>query len=123
MLARWTIALALGLFAGSTFAGNATVNFACCEYVPATVTIQPGDSVTWNGFFPSHPILQVTGPTSDTAAPGGFSQNVGNTFTQVFTTPGTYHYICVAHGQNQFGGTMRGTVIVSDALFVNGFEP
>ena len=115
----WLAALLVA--ADPALAANQVISFVCCSYTPSSVSIAPGDQVTWNGAFGSHPLRQVDGPNSDTALPGGFFVNSGSTFSQTFNTPGTYYFLCTAHGQ--FGGTMRGSIIVaSDQLLVNGFE-
>ncbi len=106
----------------STRAADQAISFACCSYTPSSVTIAPGDQVTWTGAFGSHPLRQVDGPASDTLLPGGFSVNSGASFSQTFNTPGTYYFLCTAHGLQQFGGTMRGSIIVSDSLLRDGFE-
>lgn len=118
---RHLLCLLLLLSSTAACAANATINFTCCAYTPTSVTIAPGDSVTWNGSFGPHPLLQVDGPSSNTAVPGGFSATSGSTFTHTFNTPGTYHFQCTVHGTGV--GGMRGTVIVqSDNVYANGFE-
>jgi len=92
---------------------DATINFLCCSYSPLDTTIDAGESVTWVGTFMMHPLRQVDGPMSDTAPPGGFSQNSGTSFTFKFNTPGTYYYQCILHGVG--GGTMRGSITVRAA--------
>lgn len=117
---------ALLMAATSTALADASISFVCCAYTPSTVTIAPGESVSWSGVFGSHPLRQVDGPTSDTVVAGGFANNSGMFFSQQFTTPGTYYFQCSLHGQAQFGGTMRGSVVVlgapADPIFANGFE-
>jgi plastocyanin len=97
---------------------NATISFVCCSYSPNTVTINAGESVTWNGDFAFHPLAQVTGPEDDTETPGGFAQSSGTTFTHTFDQPGTYYFACLFHGV--FGGTMRGQVTVNATTDVPG---
>ncbi len=101
---------------------NHTVTFVCCAYTPNTLTIDVGDSVTWSGAFASHPLLQVQGPQSDDATPGGFAASSGTTLVQTFNTGGTFYYECTFHGVAAFQGTMRGVIIVRDILYANDFE-
>jgi plastocyanin len=70
-------------------------------FVPDTVTIQAGDSVTWlNHEDTPHDII-VDGGTLSTVAFGRDSS-----FTFRFTAGGTFHYHCSQHPQ------MKGTVVV-----------
>ena len=94
-----------------TTQSNATISFVCCSYSPTSVTIDAGESVTWNGDFDFHPLAQMEGPEDDTQTPGGFGSQTGTTYTYMFPTPGTYYFACLFHGT--FGGTMRGEVIVN----------
>ncbi len=77
-------------------------------FVPETVTITAGDTVTWS--------VTGTNPHTITADDGSFDQAVstGDTFEQTFDTPGTYSYHCTIHGAA--GGVgMSGTVVVQAA--------
>jgi plastocyanin len=121
------IVLAVLLMAGTgTALADASITFACCAYNPSTVTINQGESVSWSGNFSSHPLRQVDGPLSDVIVPGGFANSSGTFFSQQFNTPGTYYFLCTFHGLAQFGGTMRGSIVVLgptlDPIFANGFE-
>lgn len=122
------IILAILLMAAtSTALGDASIAFVCCAYNPGTVTINQGESVSWSGSFGfPHPLQQVAGPTSDVLVPGGFANSTGTFFTQQFNTPGTYYFRCALHGVAQFGGTMRGSIVVLgpgvDPIFIDGFE-
>lgn len=108
---------------------DAAITFVCCAYNPSVVTITVGESATWSGAFsPIHPMRQVTGPTSDTPVPGGFANSTGTFYAFQFNTPGTYYYHCSNHGVAQFGGTMRGSVVVlpiaevSNSLVITGAQ-
>jgi plastocyanin len=72
-------------------------------FSPETLKIKVGTEVVWtNNTFPGHTV------TSDTGAFKGsspFGQN--QTFTMIFTQPGTFHYHCALHIY------MKGTIIVS----------
>lgn len=97
---------------------DAAITFVCCAYNPTLVTINAGESVSWSGSFSFHPLRQVDGPNSDTPVPGGFANSTGTFYSVVFNTPGTYYYQCTNHGNAQFGGTMRGTIVVQGPLGV-----
>ena len=92
---------------------DAAITFACCAYNPTVVTITVGASVSWSGNFAfPHPLRQVDGPTSDVPVPGGFANSTGTFYSVQFNTPGTFYYQCAFHGLAQFGGTMRGKIVV-----------
>ena len=70
-------------------------------FVPPTVTIKVGESVTWQN---------TSGMTHTTTSDQpGWSQTVinGQSFTRIFSTPGAFPYHCNVHP------TMRGTVVVN----------
>lgn len=78
-------------------------------FEPSTVTIQPGESVTWEWEEGSgrHNVV----PDGEEPAPSGILSEGPLTYTYTFDTPGTYRYYCVAHGAP--GGIgMSGTVVV-----------
>jgi plastocyanin len=71
-------------------------------YIPATIEIPAGDSVTWtNDDNAPHTVTGVDG-----AVPVSKGLGFGQTFTQEFDTPGTYPYYCAYHPG------MKGTVVV-----------
>ena len=108
-------ALALGMITASSALADAAITFVCCSYSPTSVTITAGESVSWSGAFTFHPLRQVDGPNSDTPVPGGFANSTGTFYTVQFNTAGTYYYQCANHGLAQFGGTMRGQIVVLPA--------
>lgn len=114
----------LGLVCAPAWAADHSITFACCSYSPANLTITAGDRVTWTGSFGSHPLLQVTGPASDTPVAGGFAQSGGSSLTLTFNDPGEIFYECTFHGVAQAGGLMRGRITVQsgDGVFDDGFE-
>lgn len=84
------------------------------SFVPATVTVTAGDTVTWtqsganphsvtadDGSFDSHP----------NCLPACMSQ--GDTFSHTFEEPGEFGYHCKVHGAP--GEGMAGTVVVEAA--------
>jgi plastocyanin/dipeptidyl aminopeptidase/acylaminoacyl peptidase len=86
---------------------------------PASVSIQTGQSVTWDfstANFGHNIVLLQEGAAfpATNPGPGGalFTFNVGGTatFTKSFTQAGTFNYLCSLHFP-----TMKGTVTVTDA--------
>jgi len=106
-------------------AADAQIGFVCCNYNPATVTINVGESVTWapgagNTFDPTpggsgHPLAPAAGQGEAFGRSGGATPH-----TYRFTTPGTYLYYCMIHGSTSGSGAsatvsgMAGKVIVTD---------
>jgi plastocyanin len=94
--------------------GAATVGVAIedSQFVPPTVTVTVGDTVTWtdNGISP-HSVTADDGTfDSSPGCPGTCLAN-GETFSHAFATPGTFAYHCRIHGAS--GGIgMSGVVIV-----------
>jgi plastocyanin len=95
----------------ATFIIDATDGFT---FIPSTLTIQVGDSVTWRsqGQF-SHNVVsngnfRCANGCDDTGGNG--DPATGWTFTRTFNTPGTIVYFCFLHGGPTAG--MRGTVFV-----------
>jgi plastocyanin len=80
-------------------------------YDPATLTINTGESVQFNGTA-SHPIVQVSeaiwNANGATPLEGGFSFPTGSG-TMNFPDAGTFYYVCTAHVAS-FG--MKGKIIV-----------
>ncbi len=79
------------------------VDIAGFKYVPASVKIKVGDTVTWTQVDTvKHTVTIVTGPEN-------FDSGLltsGQTYSHTFTKPGTYSYKCTPHPN------MRGEVIV-----------
>jgi plastocyanin len=76
---------------------------------PATLTISPGQSVTWE-WEDGSGRHNVTPDDEEPAASGPLVEGPF-TFTHTFDTPGTYRYYCLAHG-GPGGVGMSGTVVV-----------
>ena len=88
-------------------AANGSVAIRNFVFVPGSVTVNVGDSVTWtNNDGAGHTV------TTKAGAPEAFdSGTIGRTaFTRMFTVPGTYNYQCNIHG-----ASMSGTVTVMAA--------
>ncbi len=78
-------------------------------FSPATVTIAPGESVTWEWAegVGRHNVV----PDAEEPASSGILRDGPFTYTHTFNTPGTYRYYCAAHGAP--GGVgMSGIVVV-----------
>jgi plastocyanin len=77
-----------------------TVNIGWMVFVPATLTVKAGTTVTWVNTDDSNHRIKLPdqmGPRLDK----------GMTYQHTFTTPGTYHVECGIHGPR-----MSGTVVV-----------
>ncbi len=73
------------------------------KYVPASVKVKVGDTVTWTQVDKvKHTVTIVTGPEDFDSG----LLSAGQTFSYTFTKPGTYSYKCTPHPN------MRGEVIV-----------
>ncbi len=71
-------------------------------FSPSTLTIQPGDSVTWtNQDIAPHTIVSDSGSEISSS-----SLSNGETFSYTFNTIGTFKYHCSIHP------AMKGTIIV-----------
>jgi plastocyanin len=98
------VVLALVFAAPAATATTATVQITRTGFVPATVTITAGDSVTWrNADTINHQVV---------ANGGQFASPIlgpGKTYTHTFNGGGTFHYHDALHT------TLKGTVIVKGA--------
>ena len=72
-------------------------------FSPATVTIQAGQSVTWDWVTGTHSIVSDDTPAAFTPS----SPQAAGQYTVTFPTAGTYGYHCGVHGS-----MMTGTVLV-----------
>jgi plastocyanin len=77
------------------------------RFDPASVTIPTGTTVTWRWVSGFHNVVPTGNPTF---TGNGAPVSPPTTFSQTFTTPGTYLYYCVVHGTPSSG--MRGTIVV-----------
>jgi plastocyanin len=99
--------LALALPAPS-LAANATVTATGASiFTPRGVTVDPGDTVTWNNAGGFHNVHFDDESFVQPQFPTGTAWSVSRTFTN----PGTYRYYCQLHGAPN-GVGMSGTVIV-----------
>jgi plastocyanin len=87
-----------------TSAGVVTVGAGAANaFTPSTVTIQAGQSVTWNWVSGFHSVISDSTPKAFADSP---AQSSGQ-FTVMFPTAGTYAYHCGIHGT-----MMTGTIVV-----------
>ncbi len=99
-----------GAAPGATFTVNVAPNHSL-TYDPFTVSIQPGDTVTWIWQGSDH---SVTSGSPDQPS-GLFDSGIktsGSSFSFTFTTPGTISYYCTPHGSCC---GMVGSVVVAGA--------
>lgn len=73
-------------------------------YSPATLTIDAGETVTWE--FDDRGIAHDVVGTGDAETELRSTLMSTGTFTHTFTDPGTYDYTCSLHPD------MRGTIVV-----------
>jgi YVTN family beta-propeller protein len=81
----------------------ATISISHFAFTPATITVKPGQAIT---FTNSDPVAHTA--TSLTAAWDSGDLSPGGTFTTTLQQPGTYAYNCSIHP------FMQGTIIVQD---------
>jgi len=95
--------LALALAPARRAATAASVSIQNFSYIPGTITIAPGETITWTN-------NEANVPHTVTSDGGAFDSGrlaPGATFSFTFTTPGTYTYHCTIHP------FMHGTVVVA----------
>src|SRR5438093_7118609 len=103
MVSGLTVAVAIQFGpGGQVFGATKNVTTSGFTFVPKSVTINVGDSVTWTGLSTIHNVQTDTDPfCGPVPVPNA-------TCTKTFDQPGTYNYYCSPH--RSFG--MTGTVIV-----------
>jgi len=67
------------------------------SFSPSTVTVQPGDTVTWTWKDSDHSVTSGLPDAPDGLFNSGV-KNSGATFSVTFTDPGTKRYYCQPHG-------------------------
>ena len=104
-LAMLAMSLLLLASAGPAWAAGHSVSAVDFRFVPATITIDAGDSITWTNDSTDNP--HTVTPDS-----GGFSDcgnlNPGQSCTRSFSSPETIKYHCTYH--QSLG--MVGTIVV-----------
>ena len=100
-------ALALAAPAG---AAPATVVVNNKSFGPKSVTINSGDTITWDFQEGGHNAVSTDAPASFDSRPAGKSTNSsGTTWSTTLTKPGVYKYVCTEHS------SMTASVTVVDA--------
>ena len=110
------IAMALAVLAQPAFAKDYVVKAVTKDdgyaFQPETLTIKPGDTVTWeNNQDDMHNIMAETLPKGAAYFESPMFEKKGDRWSYEFKTPGTYVYHCHPHAANN----MRGTIIVGKA--------
>lgn len=106
---------AFSLLAGSVLAAEHAVSIAGKAFDPATITVAPGDTVTWTVTASIGEAHSVTsGKQGESNAGSVFDsgvdalQNDGQTYQRTFDQAGTFDYYCIVHPAE-----MTGQVIVA----------
>ena len=95
MLKRITLILVLpGFCAALAYAMSATIAWDLPP-TPTVANISAGDSVTWNGNFGFHPLIETDASFTQF---GALVNGTGASYSKVFASPGTYYYMCGVHG-------------------------
>jgi len=105
MTKRFAMVLAVGVVALAAWASAAPapqkLEIHQFKFLPATVTVAPGTTVTWvNHDEETHTVMSSTGSFASAAL------EHEQTFDHTFAAPGTYTYFCALHP------LMRATVVV-----------
>ncbi len=86
---------------------GAVITITEFQFSPAQVTIKAGQTVEWrNGGNVAHTVTETSTPRTF----GSADIRPGQTFTQTFSTPGTYNYVCSIHPDR-----MQGSIVVTAA--------
>jgi plastocyanin len=99
----------LNLFVTAIIA-QTKVSTATGTFVPASVTINQGESVefTTTGIHSVREVSEATYNNNGSTSNGGFTVSTTTTKSITFNNPGTYYYVCPPHA----AGGMKGTVTV-----------
>jgi plastocyanin len=82
-------------------------------FSPRAVTVNAGDTVTWQFDGSRHTVTSISGPGPSWTS----GEQSAGTFDHTFTQAGTYEYVCALHGN------MSGTVVVNAAPSSGGPGP
>ena len=107
--------LAVAAFAAPALAEDKSVGAPDYEFTPKSVSVDVGDSITWNFTGPSEHTA-----TSNSGQPDKFDSGLkakGGTFTHTFTKPGKFQYFCRPHEE-----FMKGTVTVGKDAVAKSFK-
>lgn len=109
LLVRRILAGALGLLlCGGALARQAAaaaneIGIANFTFMPATLTVAPGTSVTWINHDEEPHVVRSVEKSQPFKSP---ALDTDDKFSAVFDNPGTYKYICSVHPN------MAGTIVV-----------
>jgi plastocyanin len=111
MKTKFTLLLFLAISSFSVaFATNHIITFGNYFYSPAATSVAVGDTITWQGDFPNHPL-------STTAIPSGALAinhvDIGTSYSYVVLVPGTYSYRCDLHFSMGMFGSFSATAITA----------
>jgi plastocyanin len=107
-----------GSMSQSTGGSSPQVMIADFSFLPSTMTVKAGTTVTWINNGPSgHATTSDTmtwdsPPLAPPTGGGGYGGAPGGSFTFTFNTPGTYHYHCRLHPPASYPG-FTGTITVT----------
>src|SRR5581483_1380489 len=90
----------------------ASVTIKDFAFMPATITVAPGTTITWTN-EDTAPHTATSGAPGATDAGAAFDSgrlDQGQSYSFTFTTPGTYDYFCTFHP------FMLGTVVVEGGV-------
>ncbi len=84
------------------------------EFVPSTLVIAPGDTVTWHASAPDHTVTADDSSFDSSPLPDIVTLPSGTTFSHTFTAVGVNPYYCRLHGRPTAAAVAaRGVVIFS----------
>lgn len=72
---------------------------SAAQYTPNCLKVKAGQSVTWNGSFPNHPLMAFGGDSGNPIT----TTNTGATKSFTFPAAGTYGFGCQFHSFAMFG--------------------
>jgi plastocyanin len=110
------VAIAAGVVAAIAVAfpaaaTDSTVAIASYQFTPSTVTVDQGDTVTWNWVGPgiNHTVVSDPGQADSFSSDPNktFGPPPSGTYSHRFLTPGTFTYFCSLHT------FMKGKVVVN----------
>jgi plastocyanin len=86
----------------------------------ASITIEVGDTVKWVWNSNNHNVVSNAG--ANESFNSGATENVGATFSHIFTLVGSSDYVCTPHSDNMFGTitvVAEGSLSTSEARRLN----
>ena len=93
---------------GTTPATNA-ITVMSNKFVPPSLTIKAGETVTWTWAGGSHTVTSGTNCTADAVYTSGLQSTSGAKFAHTYPTAGTFEFFCEPHCASS---GMKGTIIV-----------